>query len=103
LNKESGEFLGVCGLHHTDTAAIEIGLWLKIGEHGKGYGTEAVKALIKFAEEHFKPDFLYYPVDKLNTASRNIPEKLGFTIVKEYLRIKSSTENLNLVEYQKRY
>jgi [ribosomal protein S5]-alanine N-acetyltransferase len=103
FNKETGNFLGVCGLHHTDTVAIEIGLWLKIGEHKKGYGTETVKALIKFAEENFKFDFLYYPVDKANIASRNIPEKLGFTAVKEYLLPKSPTENLNIVEYQKRY
>jgi [ribosomal protein S5]-alanine N-acetyltransferase len=103
LDIETGEFLGVCGLHHTDTAAIEIGLWLKIGEHGKGYGTEVVKALIKFAEEHFKFDFLYYPVDKENIPSRKIPEKLGFTAVKEYISPKSPTENLNMVEYQKRF
>jgi [ribosomal protein S5]-alanine N-acetyltransferase len=100
-DKETGEFLGVCGLHNTDTTAIEIGLWLKIGEHKKGYGTETVKALIKFAEENFKFDYLYYPVDKDNIPSRNIPEKLGFTAVKEYLLPKSPTENLNIIEYQK--
>jgi [ribosomal protein S5]-alanine N-acetyltransferase len=103
LDRKTREFLGVCGLHHTDTQAIEIGLWLKIGEHKKGYGTESVKALIEFAEENFKPDFFYYPVDKDNIASRNIPEKLGFIVVKEYISPKSPTENLNMVEYQKRY
>jgi [ribosomal protein S5]-alanine N-acetyltransferase len=103
LDRETREFLGVCGLHNTDTAAIEIGLWLKIGEHKKGYGTEAVRTLIKLAEEHFKFDYLYYPVDKDNIPSRNIPEKFGFTAVKEYLLPKSPTENLNIVEYQKRH
>src|SRR5664279_3490050 len=34
------EFLGCCGLHHIDTRAIEIGLWLKKSVHGKGYGIE---------------------------------------------------------------
>lgn len=103
LEKETREFLGVCGLHHTNTDAIEIGLWLKIGEHRKGYGTETVKGLIKFAEERLNPVLLFYPVYKANTASRKIPEKLGFTIVKEYTRTTSETENIDIVEYQKRY
>ena len=101
LKDNDDEFLGCCGLHHIDTAAIEIGLWLKKSVHGKGYGIETVEALIDWSNERFDFDYLFYPVDKENLASKSIPEKLGFTATKSYLKKKSGTENLDIIEYRK--
>ncbi|MEP6950845.1 MAG: GNAT family N-acetyltransferase [Ginsengibacter sp.] len=101
LKNNDNEFLGCCGLHHIDTRAIEIGLWLKKSVHGKGYGLETVEALTDWANKHFDFDYLFYPVDKENQASRSIPEKLGFTAIKSYTKRKSETENLNIIEYRK--
>lgn len=103
LKNETKEFLGCCGLHHIDTKNVEIGLWLKKRVHGNGYGTETVKALVELAENKFDIEYLSYPVDKDNWASRKIPEKLGFIPSKNYDTKKSDTENLHIIEYRKKY
>lgn len=103
LEKKSNEFFGCCGLHDTDKKAVEIGLWLKKSVQGKGYGTETVKGLIELAEKNLDIDYLFYPVDKNNLASRKIPEKLDFILKKSYDKIKSETEVLHIVEYMKKY
>lgn len=101
LLKNNNEFLGCCGLHHINTRAIEIGLWLKKSIHGKGYGIETVEALIDWANKQLDFDYLFYPVDKENSASKRIPERLGFTATKSYLKRKSEAENLDIIEYRK--
>lgn len=102
IKRETNEFLGCGGLHHTDTKAVEIGLWLKKGVHGNGYGIETVKALIDLAEKNLDIDYLFYPVDKDNWASRKIAEKLGFIPARSYEKKKSETENLHIIEYRKK-
>lgn len=101
LKNNDNEFIGCCGLHHINTRAIEIGLWLKKSVHGKGYGVETVETLIDWANNQFDFDYLFYPVDKENSASKRIPEKLGFTAIKSYIKRKSETENLDIIEYRK--
>jgi [ribosomal protein S5]-alanine N-acetyltransferase len=101
LEKESSEFLGMCGLHHINTTAIEIGLWLKLSAQQMGYGTETVKALVAFAEKKFAAESLIYPVDKNNIPSRKIPEKIGFVVFSKYQKKKDDTTTLDIVEYRK--
>jgi [ribosomal protein S5]-alanine N-acetyltransferase len=101
VNKNTNEFIGCCGLHNVDTAAIEIGLWIKENAWSKGFGTETVKALIYFAGEQFKYNYLIYPVDAKNLASRNIPEKLGFSIFGSYVKKKNEMQLLDVIEYRK--
>jgi ribosomal-protein-alanine N-acetyltransferase len=101
LKNNDHEFIGCCGLHCINTRAIEIGLWLKKSVHGKGYGIETVEALIDWANKQLDFDYLFYPVDTENSASKRIPEKLGFTATKSYLKRKSEAENLDIIEYRK--
>jgi RimJ/RimL family protein N-acetyltransferase len=46
---ESGEFLGVGGLHELGAAEPIAGLWLKEAAQRQGYGPEAVAAMIEWA------------------------------------------------------
>jgi [ribosomal protein S5]-alanine N-acetyltransferase len=101
LKKDTNEFMGCCGLHHTDTKTIEIGLWIKKSAQRNGYGTETVKALINFVENNFVIDYLFYPVDKENWPSRKIPEKLGFSTELTYDKKKSEFEILNIIEFRR--
>lgn len=101
IDKESKEFIGCCGIHDITEHSIELGLWLKAGTHGQGLGTEVVESLINFIEQNFKYGHLIYPVDKENIASRKIPEKLGFSIFREYQTIKDEDTFLNIAEYRK--
>jgi [ribosomal protein S5]-alanine N-acetyltransferase len=84
LSKTTSEFLGCCGLHGGSalrSRTPELGIWLKRGAHGRGYGKEAVIALVTWATEHLDLDGFVYPVDRRNLPSRKIPEALGGEIV----------------------
>ncbi len=84
LDKKSGEFLGCCGLHEReDVVHPELGIWVKKSAHGHHYGREAVTAVVKWAEENLRWEYLIYPVDRRNIASRKIPESLGGVVFKE--------------------
>jgi len=81
---ENEEFLGICGLHGRENPKIpELGIWIKKDAHGKKYGREAIITLTSWAFRHINFDYLIYPVDKANIASRKIPEILGGIIFKE--------------------
>ena len=98
-NAQTNEFYGCFGLHHVDRTTPEFGLWLKKGAHGHGYGRKSIHMLYDFATRNFDFDFIYYPVDRDNIASRRIPESLGGTIFKEYSKLNMAGNTLNIVEY----
>ena len=82
--KETNEFIGVFAIHHVDTKTPELGVWTKLESHGNGYGLEGMTAVKDYAFEHVDFDYLIYPVDRRNYASRNIPQTIGGFIRKEY-------------------
>ncbi|WP_284461835.1 GNAT family N-acetyltransferase [Chryseobacterium sp.] len=96
-------FMGCCGIHNITEESVELGLWLKKDAQGIGLGTEIIAALIEFLEHNFTFKFIVYPVDQENTASRKIPEKLGFTLFKKYQKKKNPSSFLNIIEYRKQY
>lgn len=99
----NNEFIGCCGIHNISSESAEVGLWVKKSMQGRGLGTEIIISLIEFIEINFTVKFIIYPVDEANTASRRIPEKLGFTAYKKYQKPKSPLVYLNIVEYRKYY
>ncbi len=95
---DGGEFLGVCGLYSRGRPTEpELGIWLKKAAHGHGYGLEAITALKKWAESQFEYERLLFPVDRRNTPSRRIPEKLGGRIIAEKKMTPMSGTELDLV------
>jgi ribosomal-protein-alanine N-acetyltransferase len=100
LDKQSEEFLGVCGLHGThNSKQPEVGLWLKKAAHKKGFGRETVNVLKDWCEQALDVEGLVYPVDRRNLPSRRIPEALGGTIVDERKEINMSGNELDEVVY----
>lgn len=75
--RETNEFLGCAGLHQINTKHPELGVWIKKSAHGNKYGREAMHALKKWADQHLHYEYIVYPVDCDNIASRKIPESLG--------------------------
>ncbi len=100
LENKSGEFLGCTGLHHIDRKDPELGIWIKRSAHGNKYGKEAITAIVKWAEKNLDYDYILYPVDKENIASKKIPESLGGQIAKEYDKKNMNGEILHAVEYR---
>jgi RimJ/RimL family protein N-acetyltransferase len=70
--------IGICGLKPARSGAPEIGYWLGVPYWGKGYATEAVRALIDHAFEDLRLDRLEADARVSNPASRRILEKCGF-------------------------
>ena len=99
FQKSTHEFLGCIGLHNLEQAAPELGIWLKKSVHGKGYGLEAMTALIHWAQNNIDFEFLKYPVDKRNIPSRKIPEANGGILKREFKAVNLSGNELDEVEY----
>lgn len=98
LDKNTNEFIGCAGLHSIDKVP-EFGIWTKKSSHGNGYGKEAIHALYDWACDNLKFEYITYPVDKRNAASRNIPESIGGVVKKEYKHVNQSGYELDEVEY----
>jgi RimJ/RimL family protein N-acetyltransferase len=73
----SGAIIGACGLDLRD-GAPEIGYWLGVPHWGKGYATEAVRALIDHAFTDLDHEALNAGARVTNPASRRLLEKCGF-------------------------
>ncbi|BCB04611.1 GNAT family N-acetyltransferase [Bacillus sp. KH172YL63] len=80
--KETDEFIGSTGFHRIDwdVPKVEIGYWLRTEHTKKGYMIEAVRELAHFALNHLSCRRVEIRCDEQNTASRRVPEKLGFTL-----------------------
>jgi RimJ/RimL family protein N-acetyltransferase len=78
ITTRAGQPVGACGIATHDEAAPEIGYWLGVKHWGKGYGTEAVRALIDFAFTELAHESLSAGARVTNPASRRILEKCGF-------------------------
>lgn len=101
LRKDTqNEFAGCAGLHHPESRTPEIGIWLAEESQGMGLGLETVKGICGWAADEIECDYIKYPVDRANGASRRIPESLGAEIEDEYDRITPDGRILNIVEYR---
>ncbi len=83
IEKETGKFLGWCGVWHLkETNELEIGYAIAKEFWGKGFATEAAEKFIKYAFENLKPDKIVAVAEPENLASRRVMEKLGMQFVK---------------------
>lgn len=73
-----GPIVGACGLAMQDEGAPDVGYWLGVKHWGKGYATEAVRAVIDYAFTDLGHEALSAGARVTNPASRRILEKCGF-------------------------
>jgi RimJ/RimL family protein N-acetyltransferase len=78
LIEAEGAAAGMVGVDWRHPDAPELGYWLGVEYWGRGYGTEAARAVIDFTFEEFCIDTLFSGARVTNPASRNILEKCGF-------------------------
>ena len=97
---ETGEFLGCVGLHKLVEARPEFGIWVKESAHMHGYGREAIHTLKRWADTYLTYEYLIYPVDSRNLASRKIPESLGAAIISQYDDTGGMGQDLTLIKYR---
>ena len=100
LDKNTLEFIGCVGLSHLHQNNPELGLWIKKKAHGNSYGLESISSLINWARDNINFEYLIYPVDERNYASRRIPEKHNGKIYRQYKELNQKGFELNTIEYR---
>lgn len=80
--KDGGTFVGSSGLHRIDweVRRFEIGYWVRTPVSGRGYVTEAVDGITRFAVDHLAARRIEIRCDTRNERSRRVAERLGFTL-----------------------
>jgi len=73
-----GTLIGGCGLGMTDGPAPELGYWLGVPHWGRGFATEAVRAVIDYAFTDLGHEALQAGARVTNPTSRRVLEKCGF-------------------------
>lgn len=77
IEKSSGKLVGTVGIWNSEPwPEPELGYWLLPHMHGKGYGSEAGKAVLQFAQELGLPSLVSY-INQENTASIKLATGLG--------------------------
>ena len=72
------EIIGVCGIAMPERSGPELGYWIGVRRWGKGYATEAARAVIDHAFAELGCHTLSASVRVSNPASRRVLEKCGF-------------------------
>ncbi|MGL6262305.1 GNAT family N-acetyltransferase [Vibrio sp. WXL103] len=82
IEKESGSFVGVIGLMIRDKTVpfFEVGYWLRSSFVGRGFATEAVKALETHAFNELSANRLEIRVAERNVKSRAVAESCGYML-----------------------
>lgn len=88
VRQNGGEFVGATGIHFRGDPEPDIGLWIKQGAWGQGYGREAVGALLAWIGANLGIAAVRYPVVSGNVASLRIVEGFGGTLIAERKRTK---------------
>ena len=79
-----GIYVGGTGLHNRiGPTGREIGYWVRASMIGRGIATEAARQLTEQALAIPGVEHVEIHHDKANLASRRVPEKLGYTLMRE--------------------
>jgi ribosomal-protein-alanine N-acetyltransferase len=80
IRKEDGAAMGTCGFHHWNRQerTVETGYDLREEYWGKGYMTEAMRRIIRFAVENMDLNSIYADIYVGNQSSISLAERLGF-------------------------
>jgi RimJ/RimL family protein N-acetyltransferase len=70
--------IGMVGADWREADTPELGYWLGVDHWGRGFATEAARAVIDFTFEEFDSALIRSGARVANPASRNVLEKCGF-------------------------
>jgi RimJ/RimL family protein N-acetyltransferase len=70
--------VGVTGVDWSEPDAPELGYWFGVEHWGRGFATEAARAVIDYTFEEFAVDQMMSGARVVNPKSRNVLEKCGF-------------------------
>ena len=83
VEKETGKFVGWCGLWQLkETNELEIGYAIAKNAWGIGFATEAARVFLRYAFEQLKTGKIVAVAEPENASSRRVMEKLGMKFVR---------------------
>lgn len=83
LLRETGKFIGWCGLKFNELEQVDIGFRFSSKHWGKGYATEAARASLAYGFGELGMTEIFGRAARANVASIRVLEKLGMTYWKE--------------------
>ncbi len=76
--RDTADVAGVMGLHaNPDHKRAEIGYWIAVPYWGRGYATEAARAVVRFAFDGLGLERVFAEVFSRNPASARVLQKVG--------------------------
>jgi len=80
--RDTHEFVGSTGMHRIEwrVPRFEIGYWCRTSRVGRGYVSEAVAEIVRFAFSTLRAARLEIRTDVQNERSYRVAERLGFTL-----------------------
>jgi len=98
IERRGGGLIGAAGLRfERQDRGAELGYWIAVDEWGRGFGTEAARAVVDFGFESLGLHRIWASHFERNAASGRIMEKLGMTreaTLREHVRKWGVFENL---------
>jgi aminoglycoside 6'-N-acetyltransferase len=87
-DRETGELVGDVGLSPAagEPGVIKLGYTIDPSSQGRGYATEAVRALVAYAFDVLGADLIRIYADGDNVASHRVAEKAGLRLVERFRR-----------------
>lgn len=82
LDRETGDFLGWCGLRRQKDGSVDLGYRYRPDTWGRGLATEAARACVAYGFETLALEEIVAWAAPENVASVRILEKLGFQLVR---------------------
>ncbi len=77
LEKWTNRLIGCVGFNTPEEHRMNIGLWIRVDEHGKWYATEVYTAMIDWARKNMRYTYLKHSLNPENIASRKLALKFG--------------------------
>ena len=107
IESSTGQIIGSCGVQHLEfnpDNPIEIGWRIIPQKWGKGFATEAAKAIMDFAFNNQKFQLVYAVCHKENLKSVRVMKKLGMNFhgIERWYDIETKVFTLSRVEYAMR-
>ena len=78
IEKKSGEFIGNIELVRIEDSAAELGISITAAKQERGFGQEAMRAMVRYAMERLDLDRVWLKVYPDNLRAIHVYEKCGF-------------------------
>ena len=85
IERDNGKVIGLCSLDKYRTGDIEVSYQFLPEEWGKGFGREAIVAVIQWGFKNMGINHIIAVTQKTNIKSRKLLEDIGMSVIDEFM------------------